>query len=95
MFSSGVKLKLTSLLFSIQLLTISGVSSSVTTFFSLPMVQAGPLLTGPMLGPKSGSLDFLSFALGLALSRWTLFCCWAMAVATCDVFVPVLARYGV
>ena len=90
-----MRTKLTSLLFSIQLLTTSGVSSSVTTFFSLHIVQAGPLLTAPMLGPKSGSLDFLSFPLVMGLSVGVLFCCWAMAVATCDVIVPVLARYGV
>lgn len=56
-------MKLTSLLFSIQLFTISGVNSSVKTFFSVAAAHAGPLLTTPMLGPNNDSCVFLSFEL--------------------------------
>lgn len=86
---------LTSLLLSIQPLTTSGVSSSRTIFFSLDTVQAGPLVTDPMAGPKSGSLDFLSFPVATASTTGVCPPCCAMTVAACEWFVPVLARYGV
>ena len=83
-------IELTSLLFSTQVVTISGVNSSVKTFFSVAPVHAGPLLTTPMFGPNRESCGFLSLPLfdkspaGLALL--------CMAVATRAMLVSVLAK---
>ena len=86
----------TSLLFAIQLLTTSGVNSSATTFFCLLLVQAGPLLTTPMLGPNKASsfffslsLSFISMTTGGAPGERE-----AIATAVREVLVSVLAKKG-
>jgi hypothetical protein len=88
--------ELTSLLLAIQLLTTSGVNSSATTFFSLLSVQAGPLLTTPMLGPNRASCFFFSGTLstaGAASTPGPIPCMRAaMAVAVREVLVSDLAR---
>src|ERR1700722_4032124 len=88
--------KPTSLLLAIQLLTTSGVNSSATTFFSLLSVQAGPLLTTPILGPNRASCFFFSFSLS-PVSTTTGTGPWvrvAIAVAAREVLVSVLTKKG-